>query len=96
MKTTQTHNLIEVIDFCQKNGFHQAEIVGRWVWLSFEQKPNAEIRQKLKDFGFRWVHRRGRWAHNCGHYSRQGKGDPRLKYGAVPVDEIDVQQKISA
>jgi len=68
-----SHNLIEVIEFCREHGwFDTAEVVGRWVWLSFSSKPSADIRQELKDYGFRWIAKRGRWAHNCGHPSRRG------------------------
>jgi len=87
--TTEQHNLIEVTEFCKQNGFHQAEIVGRWIWISFDEKPSDTIRQKLKDYGFRWIKRRGRWAHNCGHPSKRGKIDPRFKYGHIPVDEAN-------
>ena len=85
-----THNLIEVVEFCRSHRFHQAEIVGRWVWISFDGKPNAEVRQSLKDFGFVWIAKRGRWAHNCGHPSRHGQGDPRNKYGVVPIEQAEV------
>lgn len=87
------HNLIEVIEFCREHGFDNAEVVGRWVWLSFPDKPSKEIRKELKAFGFRWINKRQRWAHNCGHYCRAGQGDPRYKYGAVPVGEINLDEQ---
>jgi len=93
--STGTHNLIEVVEFCKHNGFHQAEIVGRWVWITFNEKPSETIREKLKGFGFRWIKRRGRWAHNCGHPSKRGRQDPRFKYGVIPVDNAD-DLKVSA
>ena len=78
---------MEVVEFCKARAL-DAELVGRWIWVTFESKPPAEIRQELKDFGFRWSPRRGRWAHNCGYPSRRGVGDPRLKYGAVPISSL--------
>lgn len=63
------HNLIEVLEFCKELSL-PARVVGRWIWVKFESKPNAGIRQSLKDFGFHWSRRRGQWAHNCGHSSR--------------------------
>jgi hypothetical protein len=81
-------NLIQVITFCKAHDL-PAEVVGRWVWLEFESKPSQEIRDLLKGAGFRWVAKRGKWAHNCGHHCRHGAGDPRAKYGAVPVGQFD-------
>ena len=62
------HSLIEVLEDCKSQDL-PARVVGRWVWIKFESKPNAEIRQSLKDMGFRWSKRRQQWAHNCGHSS---------------------------
>ena len=83
---TEKHNLIEVIEFCRANHL-PADVVGRWVWIRFNEKPGQEVRDLLKSFGFQWIQKRGQWAHNCGHYSRAGQGDPRFKYGEVSVDE---------
>ena len=52
------HSIIEVLEFCKVQNL-PARVVGRWVWVEFENKPEAEIRQALKDFGFRWSRRRG-------------------------------------
>ena len=52
----------------------------------------SPTRAALKSIGFRWVKRRGEWAHNCGHPSRRGTCDPRWKYGAVPVGEFDTAE----
>ena len=58
-------SIIEVLEFCKVQAL-PARVVGKWVWIKFESKPSAEVRQSLKDFGFRWSRRRGQWAHNCG------------------------------
>lgn len=84
----EEHNLIEVIEFCRTNRL-PADVVGRWVWLRFTEKPADEVRELIKDYGFRWVRLRNAWAHNCGHWSKRGHQDPRFKYGAVPVDQVD-------
>lgn len=65
-------NIIEVLEFCTSQNL-PARVVGRWVWIKFESKPSAKIRQALKDFGFRWSKRRGQWAHNCGHTSKPAR-----------------------
>ena len=90
MKTEQEkHGIIDVIEFCRENNL-PADVVGRWVWVEFKEKPSAEIRQAMKDYGFRWSSRRKEWAHNCGHPTKSGHCIPREKYGAVPVDQAEV------
>ncbi len=70
----------EVVAFCQKLSL-TAEQVGRWVWVSFAEKPDEAMRQALRDFGFRWSYRRKKWAHNCGHPTRSARqSDPWQKY----------------
>jgi len=94
---SETHNLIEVVEFVKANSLSPfAEIVGRWVWLTFPDKPSADVRGQIKDFGFRWIQKRGRWAHNCGHYSMGSVHDPRNTYGAIPVDEIQTERLVGA
>ena len=93
----ETHTIIEVLEFVKTNGLSPfAEVVGRWVWLTFHEKPMPETRQLLKDFGFRWIQKRGRWAHNCGHYSMGSVRDPRHTYGAIRVDEIQTECLVGA
>jgi hypothetical protein len=81
------HDITDVIEFCKRHSF-PADIVGRWVWIRFAEKPDPETRKSLKAAGFRWVQIRGQWAHNCGYHSRRGKGNPRWKYGSIPVSAI--------
>jgi len=80
-------NLIDVARWCDQRGL-PAHVVGRWVWIRFPEKPDAETRAALKAVGFRWVPRRGEWAHNCGHPSTRGTCNPRWKYGQVPVSAV--------
>ena len=81
------HSIIEVLEFCKAQNL-PARVVGRWVWIKFDAKPPTEIRQALKDFGFRWSKRRGQWAHNCGHSSRPAKSyRPWDKYQTRTIDE---------
>ncbi len=77
----------EVVAFCQKHNL-KAEVVGVWVWVSFDDKPDEAMRKILKDFGFRWSARRRKWAHNCGTPSRAGKGNPWQKYSVRQVSEV--------
>jgi len=84
---TKLTDLPDVIAFCKDHDI-PADVVGRWVWVKFDDKPDVETRTLLKGAGFRWVKVRMQWAHNCGYHSRKGKGNPRWKYGSVPVSEI--------
>lgn len=79
-------NVIEVTDFCKRLNL-DAELVGRWVWVSFPETPSKEIRKALKAFGFRWSGKRQKWAHNCGHPSLVGQADPRTKYPCRAVSK---------
>lgn len=77
---------LAVVQWCAANGI-PADLVGRWVWVSFDEKPAAAVLAMLKLAGFHWSRERGEWAHNCGHWSGPGKGSPRWKYGSVPVGQ---------
>jgi len=77
---------LEIVQWCAAEKI-PAELVGRWVWVRFTEKPAKEVTEKLKARGFRFVGKRQAWAHDCGHKSRRGKGDPRDKYGAIDVEE---------
>ncbi len=88
--TGRLRTLPAVIRACQEQEI-PAVVVGRWVWVAFDDKPSDTIRRFLKSSGFRWVKDRQAWAHNCGHYSKRGIGDPRDKYGAIPVNQFDVE-----
>ena len=81
------HDIADVIDFCKRHNF-PADVVGRWVWIRFDSKPDQETRDLLKASGFRWVQARQQWAHNCGFYTRKGTANPRWKYGEIPVNAI--------
>ena len=58
--------LEQVIAYCQFQHL-DAERVGSWVWVSFDEKPPQETREQLKEYGFKYSPRRKKWAHNCGH-----------------------------
>ena len=84
------HSIIEVLEFCKAQNM-PARVVGRWVWVKFDSKPSAEIRQALKDFGFRWSKRRGQLSHSCGHTSRPAHNyRPWDKYQTISIDEAYV------
>ena len=84
---SKSKSIIEVLEFCKAQNL-PARVVGRWVWIKFESKPNAAIRQSLKDMGFRWSRRREQWAHNCGRPTKPARSyKPWDKYQTISVDE---------
>ena len=87
-KSKSNHSILEVLEFCKAQAL-PARVVGKWVGIKFESKPNAEIRQSLKDFGFRWSRRRSQWAHNCGHSTKPALNyKPWDKYQTRTLDEV--------
>ena len=84
-------SIVDVLEFCLDRDL-PAEIVGRWVWLQFPEKPSKETRDALKAAGFRWVKIRGKWAHNCGVPSKKGTGDPYWKYGHVRASRQHIDE----
>jgi hypothetical protein len=87
------HSIIEVLEFCKAQNL-PARVVGKWVWIKFDSKPPAEIRQAPKECGFRWSKRRGQWAHNCGHSSRPARSyRPWDKYRTISVEQAIVSAR---
>jgi hypothetical protein len=75
----------DVIVFCRNHDL-DAEKVGSWVWVSFAEAPDDELRQAMKDLGFRWSPRRKKWAHNCGTPTKSAhQSSPWEKYDHAPV-----------
>ena len=61
-----------------------AEIVGKWVWVTFPEQPAEQVRGQLSQFGFHWNNARKCWQHPCGQFATEGSGaDPRQKYGSM-------------
>lgn len=80
--------IIEVLEFCKAHRL-PARVVGRWVWIQFTEKPAAEIRQALKDFGFHWSRRRGQWSHNCGLSTKPAMNyKPWDKYETNTIESV--------
>jgi len=65
------------------------EIVGAWVWVSFQEKPSPEVRQALKSERFHWNKTRQLWQYagiKCGP-SPADSWSLRQKYGRVQVTD---------
>lgn len=85
----KTANVLEVVNFCRHHNLN-AEMVGKWVWVSFEEDPGEQVCQALLEFGFRFSPRRGKWAHNCGTPSQSAyQSDPFRKYPRKIISPIE-------
>ena len=83
----QSKSILEVLEFCKARDL-PARVVGKWVWIEFESKPGADVRQSLKDIGFHWSHRRQQWSHSCGHPTKPALSyRPWDKYQTISLDE---------
>ncbi len=59
-----------------------AQVVGKWVWVTFPEAPAETVRGQLSQFGFHWNNARKCWQHPCGQFATAGSSqDPREKYG---------------
>jgi hypothetical protein len=69
-----------------------AELVGRWVWVTFTDKPAPEIRAALIRAGFRYSGKRRAWAHWCcvAPKRRGCDVDPRSLHGSIGLSDIEL------
>ena len=60
--------------------FALAEVVGKWVWITFPEQPPERVRAELSQLGFHWNNVRKCWQHPCGQTLPRGSQEPRAKY----------------
>jgi hypothetical protein len=60
--------------------FELAEVVGKWIWISFPEPPAERIRVELSQLGFHWNNVRKCWQHPCGETLPRGQQEPHEKY----------------
>jgi hypothetical protein len=78
----------EVVSFCLENNL-DAEMVGKWVWVTFAEKPARQMCEALRQIGFVFSRRHRKWAHNCGHPTKSASSSsPFSKY---PCQRITAQ-----
>jgi hypothetical protein len=56
------------------------EVVGKWVWVQFEEKQPKQVTVVLSQLGFHWNNKRQVWQHPCGTIAEASLSDPRRKY----------------
>ena len=81
-RAVDTETLLGMLRRGSPRFFELAEVVGRWVWVQFEQQPPVEARRQWAQLGLHWNHTRQAWQHPCGvHRDRRVRFDPRRKFG---------------
>jgi hypothetical protein len=60
--------------------FGVAEVVGKWVWVQFNDRQPREVTAVLAELGFHWNNKRQVWQHPCGALTEGTEADPRQKY----------------
>ena len=86
-RTLPTPTVLQRLQASLPDVYRLAEVVGKWVWVSFSEQPAAEIRQQLAQLGFHWNRERQAWQHPCGQFSLSSPGDPHEKYASYhPAD----------
>ncbi len=82
-----TENLLSLLQHEAPRFFEQAEVVGKWVWIQFDDRQPSQITSALSELGFHWNSRRQSWQHPCGRFTKGASSDPRSKYGSrFPAD----------
>jgi hypothetical protein len=81
-----TQSLLELLQQQAPRFLSFAEIVGKWVWIRFEDRQPVEVTRVLAELGFHWNRTRQAWQHPCGSPSLEAATyDPRRKYGSRPA-----------
>ena len=86
-RTLPTEKVLNLLLNSQPELYRLAEVVGKWIWVSFKETPAAEIRQSLAQLGFHWNRERQAWQHPCGQFRLSSAQDPHEKYSTYrPAD----------
>jgi len=81
-RTLPTPKVLSALHQQLPAAYRLAEVVGKWVWVTFKEQPAAEIRQQLAQLGFHWNRERQAWQHPCGKFSLSSQADPHEKYSS--------------
>ena len=77
-----TDKVLDLLRQWLPKAYDLAEVVGKWVWVTFPEQPAETVRGQLSQFGFHWNNSRKCWQHPCGQFATTGsRQDPRQKYG---------------
>ena len=81
--------VLETLRQWMPRAYELAEVVGKWIWISFPEQPVETLRADLSQLGFHWNNTRKCWQHPCGETLPRGQQNPREKYATYfPADRI--------
>ena len=75
-----TEKLLDMLYHETPRFWELAQVVGKWVWIQFDDRQPPEITAALSQFGFHWNRKRQTWQHPCGQFRTGSHRDPRDKY----------------
>ncbi len=82
-RALSTDKVLDLLRQWMPAQYDLAEVVGKWIWITFPEAPAEQVRGQLSQFGFHWNNVRKCWQHPCGQFATEGSGaDPRQKYGS--------------
>ena len=81
-RTLATPKVLSLLHTQLPAAYRLAEVVGRWVWVTFNEQPAAEMRQQLAQLGFHWNRDRQSWQHPCGQFRLASQTDPHERYSS--------------
>ena len=81
-RTLRVEKVLEKLQRWMPEQFKLAEVVGKWIWISFSEPPLERVRADLSQLGFHWNNTRKCWQHPCGQTLPRGTQEPRDKYEA--------------
>jgi hypothetical protein len=68
-RTLATDRVLELLRKWLPAQYDLAEVVGKWVWITFPEQPAEKVRGQLSQFGFHWNNYRKCWQHPCGQFA---------------------------
>ena len=74
--------VLERLERWMPEQFKLAEVVGKWIWITFPEQPAERVRADLSQLRFHWNNTRKCWQHPCGETLPRGTQEPREKYEA--------------
>ena len=87
-RTLPTEKVLTLLQQQDRRLWELAEVVGKWIWVSFSEQPAPTVRQTLAQLGFHWNRTRQAWQHPCGQFRLSSAGDPREKYQSYQPAEV--------
>src|ERR1019366_6081960 len=67
-RALSTDRVLDLLRKWMPEQYGLAEVVGKWVWITFTEQPAETVRGQLSQFGFHWNNARKCWQHPCGQF----------------------------